>query len=155
MRLTYVTSVWLLIAITSCQQNEKNPAVKSSPEKEVWNDDRNLASEAEFPGGTLEWNKLITTAIEQNMDALTDENLSGTVVVSFTVDTNGQVINPRAESCCESDRKNCLSPDSKLAEVAVNAVKNGPKWEPAKRISDGKAVRSIRKQPVTFRLEQS
>jgi protein TonB len=39
-----------------------------------------------------------------------------------------------------------------LAEVAVAAVKKGPKWKPA--IQNGKSVKAYRRQPVTYRIEE-
>ncbi len=37
-----------------------------------------------------------------------------------------------------------------LARVAVNAIKNGPKWKPASQY--GRFVKAFREQPLSFTL---
>ncbi len=39
---------------------------------------------------------------------------------------------------------------SKLAEVAVNAIRKGPKWIPARQNS--REVNAYRQQPITFTI---
>jgi hypothetical protein len=159
MKLTYVTSALgmglLCCGLVSCQNEKKPPLGNANQVQPTVLQTVELASEPSFPGGSTAWTKHLTHEIEANIDDLTEENVSGTVVVSFTVDTSGQVTNARVESCCESGKKNCASPDTKLAQVALQAVTNVPRWEPARRAADGKPVKSVKKQPVTFRLEQS
>lgn len=108
--------------------------------------------DAEFPGGTGAWTKYVTREIERNMDELTEDGKSGTVVVQFIVDKEGAVSEVRALPCGEVGVPNCIGPGSKLAEVAVAAIKKGPKWKPA--VQNGKNVKAYRRQPVTFRLEE-
>lgn len=108
--------------------------------------------DAEFPGGTGAWTKYVTREIERNMDELTEDGKSGTVVVLFIVDKEGAVSEVRALPCGEAGVANCVGPGSKLAEVAVAAIKKGPKWKPA--VQNGKNVKAYRRQPVTFRLEE-
>lgn len=108
--------------------------------------------DAEFPGGTGAWTKYVTREIERNMDELTEDGKSGTVVVLFIVDKEGAVSEVRALPCGEAGVPNCVGPGSKLAEVAVAAIKKGPKWKPA--VQNGKNVKAYRRQPVTFRLEE-
>lgn len=108
--------------------------------------------DAEFPGGTGAWTKYVTREIERNMDELTEDGKSGTVVVLFIVDREGAVSEVRALPCGEAGVPNCVGPGSKLAEVAVAAIKKGPKWKPA--VQNGKNVKAYRRQPVTFRLEE-
>ena len=108
--------------------------------------------DAEFPGGTGAWTKYVTREIERNMDELTEDGKSGTVVVLFIVDKEGAVSEVRALPCGEAGVANCVGPGSKLAEVAVAAFKKGPKWKPA--VQNGKNVKAYRRQPVTFRLEE-
>jgi hypothetical protein len=159
MKLTYVKSALgmglLCCGLFSCQSVKKPPLADANQGHTTVRETVELASEPSFPGGSTAWTKHLTQEIEANMDDLTEENVSGTVVISFTVDTSGQVTNARVESCCESGKKNCASPDTKLAQVALQAVTKVPRWEPARRAADGKPVKSIKKQPVTFRLEQS
>lgn len=77
----------------------------------------------------------------KHIDELTDAEFSGTIEVQFIVDKKGKV----------SEVKALTNPGTKLAQVAVEAIKNGPDWIPA--VNNGHNVSSYRKQPVTFRLE--
>jgi protein TonB len=108
--------------------------------------------DAEFPGGTSGWTKYVTREIERNIDELTDDGKSGTTVVLFIVDKEGAVSDVRALPCGEAGVPNCLGPGSKLAEIAVNAIRKGPKWKPA--VQNGRNVKAYRRQPVTFQLSE-
>ncbi len=108
--------------------------------------------DAEFPGGTSGWTRYVTREIERNIDELQDDGRSGTVVVLFIVDKEGAVSEVRALPCAEAGVGNCLPPNSKLAEIAVNAIRKGPKWKPA--IQNGRQVKAYRRQPVTFQLAE-
>lgn len=96
---------------------------------------------AEFPGGAKAWLRYVEQEIQKHIDELTDAEFSGTVEVQFIVNKQGKV----------SDVKALTNPGTKLAEIAVEAIKNGPDWVPA--MINGRAVSSYRKQPVTFKLE--
>lgn len=96
--------------------------------------------EAQFPGGEGKWNKYVYNEIMKNIDDLTDDGQAGTCEVQFIVDKEGNVSNVEALSM----------KGSKLAEVAVNAIKKGPKWIPA--IQNGRQVKAWRRQKVTFKL---
>ncbi len=108
--------------------------------------------DAEFPGGTSGWTRYVTREIERNIDELQDDGRSGTVVVLFIVDKEGAVSEVRALPCAEAGVGNCLPPNSKLAEIAVNAIRKGPKWKPA--IQNGRQVKAYRRQPVTFQVAE-
>jgi protein TonB len=108
--------------------------------------------DAEFPGGNKAWFRYVSREIERNMDELQDDGNSGTVVVLFIVDREGGVSEVRALGCSEAGVPNCLGPATKLAQVAVAAIKKGPKWKPA--VQNGRNVKAYRRQPVTFRLEE-
>lgn len=108
--------------------------------------------DAEFPGGTSGWTRYVTREIERNIDDLQDDGRSGTVVILFIVDKEGGVSDVRALPCNEAGVGNCLPPNSKLAEIAVNAIRKGPKWKPA--IQNGRQVKAYRRQPVTFQLAE-
>lgn len=96
---------------------------------------------AEFPGGVKAWQRYVEREIQKHIDELTEAEFSGTIEVQFIVDKRGKV----------SDVKALTNPGTKLAEVAVEAIKNGPDWIPA--VNNGRNVSSYRKQPVTFKLE--
>lgn len=94
--------------------------------------------EAQFPGGPSAWAKYIQQAIQANQDAFTEKDY-GTCVVKFIVDNTGSVSHVEAATM-----KN-----TKLAEVATNAIRKGPKWSPAQQ--NGRFVKAYRLQPVTLR----
>jgi hypothetical protein len=111
-----------------------------------------LEIEVEFPGGVSGWTRFITDEIAQNIDELQDDGRSGTVVVLFIVDKEGAVSEVRPLPCYEAGVGNCLPPNSKLAEVVVNAIKKGPNWIPA--VQNGRNVKAYRRQSVTFQLAE-
>ena len=124
-------------------------APKADDEDKVF---QKVEIDAEFPGGNASWTKYVTREIERNMDELQEDGKSGTVVVLFIVDKEGAVSEVRSLPCSEAGVANCLGPGTKLAEVAVSAIKKGPKWKPA--VQNGRNVKAYRRQPVTFRLEE-
>ena len=124
-------------------------APKADDEDKVF---QKVEIDAEFPGGNSSWTKYVTREIERNMDELQEDGKSGTVVVLFIVDKEGAVSEVRSLPCSEAGVPNCLGPGTKLAEVAVSAIKKGPKWKPA--VQNGRNVKAYRRQPVTFRLEE-
>ncbi len=108
--------------------------------------------DAEFPGGTSAWTRYVSREIERNIDQLQDDGRSGTVVVLFIVDKEGGVSEVRAMGCSEAGVANCLGPGTKLADIAIAAIKKGPKWKPA--VQNGRQVKAYRRQPVTFQLAE-
>lgn len=96
--------------------------------------------EAKFPGGDEKWSQYVQREVERHMDDLQEDGQSGTCEVQFIVDREGNVSNVEALSM----------KGSKLAEVAVNAIKKGPKWIPA--VQNGQPVKAWRRQKITFRL---
>lgn len=93
--------------------------------------------QASFPGGNAAWQKYLTRKISSQLDE-PDDNDFGTVSVRFVVDTNGRVSNVTALNMINSS----------LAEVAVNAIRKGPDWLPARQ--NGRYVKAYRTQPVTL-----
>lgn len=93
--------------------------------------------EASFPGGARAWQIYITREIENKIDKFTDRDY-GTCVVRFIIDTDGQV----------SDVQATTMKGTLLAQMAVNAIKQGPKWIPA--VQYGRIVKAYRLQPVTL-----
>ena len=111
-----------------------------------------VEKEAEFPGGAGAWAKYVSREVNRNIDELQDDGRSGTVVVMFIVDREGAVSDVKALGCGESGVSNCLGAGTKLAEIAVNAIRKGPKWQAA--FQNGKNVKAYRRQPVTFQLQE-
>jgi hypothetical protein len=148
------------VPIDSNSNNEIKPRVnnkqggiveapKSDDEDKIF---QKVEIDAEFQGGTQSWFKYVTREIERNIDLIQNDGKSGTVVVLFIVDKEGAVSEVRAMPCSVAGVANCLGAGSKLAEVAVNAIRNGPKWKPA--MHNGRTVKAYRRQPVTFKLEE-
>ena len=93
--------------------------------------------EASFPGGPQAWQRYVTRAIQAEIDEFTESDY-GTCIVKFIVDKTGTV----------SDVQATTMKGTKLAEVAVNAIRKGPKWTPAQQ--NGRYVNAYRLQPVTL-----
>jgi hypothetical protein len=134
------------------EETENDVAGKVNKEDESDKVFDKVEIDAEFPGGASAWTRYVSREIERNIDQLQDDGRSGTVVVRFIVDKEGNVSQVRAMNCAESGVTNCLSSTSKLAEVAISAILNGPKWKPA--IQNGRQVKAYRRQPVTFQLAE-
>jgi|SRR6185312_13211823 len=91
--------------------------------------------EASFPGGTQAWIKYISNAIKDNINNFRRSDY-GTCIIRFIVDTKGRV----------SDVEATTMKKSRLAKVAIDAISNGPRWNPAQQ--NGKFVNAYRLQPV-------
>ncbi len=96
-----------------------------------------IENEASFPGGKDAWIKYVTKKIQENQDAFTEKDF-GTCVLKFIVKQDGTV----------SDVEATTMKGTKLAEIALNTVKTGPKWIPATQ--NGRIVNAYRLQPVTL-----
>jgi periplasmic protein TonB len=91
--------------------------------------------ESEFPGGLPAWQRFLNRNLRPSDEA------QGTVVVQFIVDKEGNVTNVEAVS----------GPDE-LRSEAVRVIKKSGKWTPA--IQNGNPVRSYKKQPIIFRVDE-
>jgi periplasmic protein TonB len=116
---------------------EAPPVVKEDEDKIF----TKVEIEASFPGGEGAWTRYVTKEIQKNIDELTEAGESGTCRVKFIVDKNGNVSNVEATTM----------KGTKLAEVAVNAIRRGPKWVPAQQ--NGRYVNAYREQPITFTIQ--
>lgn len=96
-----------------------------------------VEKEASFPGGNQAWSRYVQKAISAQLDEFGESDF-GTCTVKFVVDKNGNV----------SDVQAITMKGTKLAEVAVNAIRKGPKWIPAQQ--NGRYVNAYRLQPVTL-----
>lgn len=111
------------------------PVVKKEEEDHIFT---KVEKEAEFPGGANAWTKYVTNAIQRELDEFTESDF-GTVTVRFVVDKTGAVSEVQAMNM----------KGSKLAEIAVNAIRKGPRWIPAQQ--NGRYVNAYRLQPVTLK----
>ena len=96
-----------------------------------------IVYQAHFPGGEDAWNKYLTQQIQMHAYEFKKKDI-GTCIISFTVDRTGRLQDVIAKNMKKS----------KLAKVAIEAIKNGPKWSPAQQ--NGRNVNDYRLQPVTF-----
>jgi antitoxin component YwqK of YwqJK toxin-antitoxin module len=93
--------------------------------------------EASFPGGDNAWNRYIVAQIQNNQDQF-GKNDYGTCLVKFIIDIDGKVSNVAAVNM----------KDTNLAEIAIRAIRYGPKWKVAMQY--GRPVKAYRIQPVTL-----
>lgn len=124
-------------------QDIKGSNILAQPPKKNPDEDKTfivVEKDAKFPGGDEAWRKYVTRAIEKELDEFTDDDY-GIVVVKFVVDREGNVSEVQAANM----------KGSKLAEVAINAIRKGPKWIPA--IQNGQYVKAWRLQPVTLQKQ--
>lgn len=96
--------------------------------------------DAQFPGGLSAWKRFV----ERNLrypDQAMNNGISGTVVVEFVVDRDGNV----------SDIQAISGPDQGgLREEAIRVIRKSGKWIPA--IQNGQHVKAYRLQPMTFQI---
>ena len=131
------------VGIVAPPQEEKSQVVEA-PKVVAEDEDKvftKVEIEASFPGGDGGWARYVKKAIESNIDDLTDAGESGTVRIRFIVSKDGTV----------SDVEALTMKSSKLAEIAKNAIRKGPKWTPAQQ--NGRHVNAYREQPVTFTIQ--
>jgi protein TonB len=128
------------IGIVAPPTEEKGTGVVAAPVEKKEDPDKiftKVEIEASFPGGPQAWSRYVSRAIQSQLDEFGESDY-GTCVVRFIVDRNGVV----------SDVQATTMKGSKLAEVAVNAIRKGPKWTPAQQ--NGRFVNAYRLQPVTL-----
>lgn len=119
---------------------EKGTGVVAAPVEKKEDEDKvftKVEIEASFPGGPSAWQRYITRAITAQIDEFTESDY-GTCIVKFIVDKQGNI----------SDVQATTMKGTKLAEIAVNAIRKGPKWTPAQQ--NGRYVNAYRLQPVTL-----
>lgn len=98
----------------------------------------------QFPGGVNEWRKFL----ERNLNSMVPVNNGAPaglykVIVEFTVDEKGAV----------SDLRPISENGFGMEEEVIRTLRSGPNWIPASK--EGKPVRSIRRQPVAFIVEDA
>lgn len=128
------------LGIVAPPSDEKGTQVVAAPVEKKEDEDHiftKVEIEATFPGGPAAWTKYVSRAINAQLDEFTDSDF-GTCIVRFVVDKGGNV----------SDVQATTMKGTKLAEIAVNAIRKGPKWTPAQQ--NGRYVNAYRLQPVTL-----
>lgn len=130
------------IGIVAPPSDLKGTQVVAAPVEKKEDEDfifTKVEREAQFPGGNSAWTKYVSRAINSSIDELSEDGNFGTCVVKFVVDKDGNV----------SDVQATTMKGTKLAEIAVNAIRKGPKWIPAEQ--NGRKVNAYRLQPVTLK----
>ena len=93
--------------------------------------------EASFPGGPAAWTQYVQKEVERNQNEFTTKDY-GTCIVKFIIDIDGKITEAAA----------ITMQGTKLAEIAVSAIRNGPKWKPAMQY--GRPVKAYRLQHVSL-----
>jgi periplasmic protein TonB len=129
--------------ITAPPVTTEGKGIIDIPKKEEPNDDivLHVQIESTYPGGIEAWRRFLTRSLDRNypQEAI-DNHIGGTVVVLFIVDKEGKVSNVEA-----------LSGPAELREAAVKVIQKSGKWNPA--IQNGRNVKSYKRQPITFQLQ--
>jgi TonB family protein len=98
-----------------------------------------VESQPEFPGGVNNMERYISLKLKYPKAAI-DNNVQGKVMVTFTVDTDGNL----------TDIKVSQSLSKETDEEAVRVVSHMPKWKPG--IQANRAVKCRYTLPVKFQL---
>lgn len=100
-----------------------------------------LATEAGYPGGATAWQRYLNKNLRFPEAAL-DEEMSFSVVVQFVVDEEGNVCDVEA-----------IRGSKALGAEAVRVIEQSGKWIPAKKLSNGRCIRSFKRQPFIIHFE--
>jgi periplasmic protein TonB len=129
------------------RKGKASAAVEISKELTVSKDKTGIYSKAEqmpaYPGGEAALSRFVENNINYPQDAL-DQDMEGTVMVSFVIDEKGKVIQPQASGKMAGHG---------LEEEAVKIVSRMPAWKPG--MVKGKPVKTRLMLPVTFKLSET
>ena len=96
--------------------------------------------ESQYPGGLPAWSRFLNKNLRYP-DEAQQTDVSGTVLVQFIVDKDGNVSDVEAVSGPTTGG---------LREEAVRVIKKSGKWIPA--LQNGRSVKSYKRQPVVFQI---
>ncbi|MDP4244400.1 MAG: energy transducer TonB [Bacteroidota bacterium] len=141
--------VALVLVLTGCRRENVQPrpivADKTVSARDSASDsgifDCGIGPAAEYPGGQEAWVAYLQKNFRYPEEAI-ESNIEGTVVVRFTIGTDGSVGETDAVSGPGSGG---------LRHEAVRVIKESGKWTPA--LQNGKFVKSYKSQPVVFMLQ--
>lgn len=103
-----------------------------------------VEKQAEFPGGRKGWVSYLENNLDRDLPVRKGAPVGKyTVVVSFWVDEEGNVINVKAEN----------NPGYGTMEEAIRVLKNGPKWIPATQ--NGKNIIYRQRQAIVFLISSN
>ena len=98
-----------------------------------------VEKDADYPGGQEAWRRFLLRNLRLPQAAI-DNGISGTVIVQFIVDKDGNISKVEA-----------ISGPPELRDEAVRVIKKSGKWTPA--LQNGSYVPSYKKQPIVIRIE--
>lgn len=134
---TFLQNRFILAVVFAGIFNTAQSQTQAKPDSPVIDVVAKVDEEASFPGGPRAWQKYIAQQITNHLDVLGKKDY-GTCKLKFIVDSTGRI----------SDVEATTMKKTKLAQIAVAAIENGPMWIPAQK--DGKPVNAYRLQPVTL-----
>jgi protein TonB len=136
MKNTILLAAVILFSVLRCSAQSTDTATSDRTYTKV-------EVEASYPGGTRAWLAFLNHNLRYPDDAVNNE-IMGTVIVSFIVNTDSTISDVHA-----------ISGPTKggLREEAVRVITLSNKWVPG--MADGRVVRSYKKQPLVFKLEVS
>jgi protein TonB len=117
-----------------------NKGVVEAPKEDYDKTFTKVEIESEYPGGMAAWMRYLNKTLHYPDEAVSNE-IQGDVIVQFIVDKEGNVSDVEA-----------ISGPKELQDEAVRVIKKSGKWTPA--VQNGRQVKSYKKQPIKFRLEQ-
>jgi protein TonB len=130
--------------IVAPPSDDAGKGVVEAPKKDDEDYDKTFTKveiESEYPGGSAAWQRYLNRNLRYPQDAI-DNEIQGAVVVQFIVDKEGNVSEVEA-----------ISGPNELRDEAVRVIKKSGKWTPA--VQNGRQVKSYKKQPIVFRLEEN
>ncbi len=142
--LHYVIASKKAVSFSTDKNNEEEEGKSLRLQKEHLKKDTSAAfavveEEAKFPGGDKAWSKHILKQLSlPDLVMAVNKPQKMTVEVQFVVCNDGEI--------CSVEAINSSTP--LLDIMAVNAIKKGPKWNPA--FQAGKNVKAYRRQKISF-----
>jgi protein TonB len=124
---------------TGPQRDDHKGIVEAPKQDKKIDDFIPIENESQYPGGMDAWQRYLNKNLHYP-EAAIGVGLEGDVIVQFVVDNDGNVSNVEA-----------VSGPNELRDEAVRVIRKSGQWTPA--LQNGHHVRSIKKQPVKFRLD--
>jgi periplasmic protein TonB len=130
----------LFLFITTYSNGQTTPSGDTSKMSGSVTDSIYVKPEIEATLKKGSWADFLQSHMTYPQEAMKQE-IQGTVLVQFIIETDGSVSNIVA-----------LFGPMALRDNAVHLIMKSPKWKPA--MNEGKNVRSYRKQPIVYRLSR-
>lgn len=130
--------------IVAPPSDDAGKGVVEAPKKDDEDWDKTFTKveiESEYPGGAAAWQRYLNRNLRYPQEAI-DNEIQGAVVVQFIVDKEGNVSDVEA-----------ISGPNELRSEAIRVIRKSGKWTPA--VQNGRQVKSYKKQPIVFRLEEN